>query len=213
MPATSQNKVEPQKRSRRTQAERSAETKHLLLEATIECLLEQGYVATSTTAIAARAGVSRGAQIHHYPKKLDLIEAAFIHVAQEARNELAQLLAELPTNYDPAEAVVDLLWKRYQGRYFWAYMELVIAARTDESLKRMLIGLDDELETVVEDFATKLFGDDANANKRLMQAISMSIRFMTGLALAAIVRDKNWRKRSMQSWSEMIVPMIRQSLK
>ena len=67
-------KLKAQQRVRKTQAERSAETRQLLIDATIDSLLAKGYVATSTTAIAERAGVTRGAQIHHFPKKLDLIE-------------------------------------------------------------------------------------------------------------------------------------------
>ncbi|MDN3722743.1 TetR/AcrR family transcriptional regulator [Roseibium salinum] len=61
---------------RRTQDERSAETRRLLHQATIASLLEVGYANTSTPGIVQRAGVSRGAQTHHYPGKIDLIVAA-----------------------------------------------------------------------------------------------------------------------------------------
>lgn len=205
-------KLKAQQRVRKTQAERSAETRQLLIDATIDSLLAKGYVATSTTAIAERAGVTRGAQIHHFPKKLDLIEAAFIHVAEEARQEYVALLEEVPKDIEPADAVVELLWKRYQGRYFWAYIELALAARTDESLRTMLKGIDKVLEKTAEDFCTRLFGQNAGRNRKLMSAINMSIRFMSGLAFAAIVKDANWRKRAMQNWQELIVPVIKTAL-
>ena len=47
-------------RTRRTQEERSAETRARLLEATIESLGEVGYASTTTTGVCERAGVSRG---------------------------------------------------------------------------------------------------------------------------------------------------------
>ena len=44
-----------------------------LLEATVECLVERGWSGTSTTLVSERAGVSRGAQLHHFPTKGDLV--------------------------------------------------------------------------------------------------------------------------------------------
>ena len=48
-------------RKRRSQAERSAETKRRLLEATIDCIVERGYARTTTSEIVSRAGLTRGA--------------------------------------------------------------------------------------------------------------------------------------------------------
>ena len=55
--------------ARRTQQQRSDETRAALLDATIICLHEVGYAGTSTTLVSERAGVSRGAQTHHFPTK------------------------------------------------------------------------------------------------------------------------------------------------
>ena len=51
-----------------------------LLEATVELLVDKGYAGTSTTLVSERAGVSRGAQLHHFPTKQDLDVAAVQHV-------------------------------------------------------------------------------------------------------------------------------------
>src|SRR4029450_5698931 len=97
---------------RRTQEERSAATRARLLDATLECLAELGYARTTTTEIAERGGVSRGAQLHHFPPD-----------------------AERPP---PA---VDLLWSMVAGPTFHAWLELVVAARTDEQLKPKVTAL------------------------------------------------------------------------
>ena len=47
-------------RPRRTQAERTAETRSKLIEATVECLIDHGYSGTTTLAVCRRAGVSHG---------------------------------------------------------------------------------------------------------------------------------------------------------
>jgi len=42
------------------------------------------WAGTSTTEIVRRAGVSRGAQVHHYPSKEDLVIAAVEHLVRAA---------------------------------------------------------------------------------------------------------------------------------
>ena len=61
---------------RRTQIERRSETQAAILSAAIDLLAEHGYAGFSASRVAARAGVSRGAQEHYFPKKNDLIAAA-----------------------------------------------------------------------------------------------------------------------------------------
>ncbi|MBA4013269.1 MAG: TetR/AcrR family transcriptional regulator [Phenylobacterium sp.] len=60
---------------RRSQAERSAETRSTVIDAAIQCLFEVGYAATTTSMVVERAGVSRGAMTHQFPSKVDLMEA------------------------------------------------------------------------------------------------------------------------------------------
>lgn len=70
----------PAARSR--QADRSAGTRQALLDATVMCLVEDGYVGTTGPAIADRAGLSRGAQLHHFGTRDQLVVAAVEHLAQ-----------------------------------------------------------------------------------------------------------------------------------
>ena len=51
----------------------------------MECLAELGWSGTSTTEVARRAGVSRGAQQHHYPTKMLLVAAALEHLLDRQR--------------------------------------------------------------------------------------------------------------------------------
>jgi len=49
------------------QDEKSAETRRRLLDAAILCVIERGYANTTGSEIAERAGLSRGAQLYHFP--------------------------------------------------------------------------------------------------------------------------------------------------
>src|ERR1700742_5094859 len=71
---------------RRTQQQRRDATRKRLLDATIESLIECGYYAATTLEIERRAGVSRGARIHHYPTKASLLAAAVDHLYDQVSN-------------------------------------------------------------------------------------------------------------------------------
>src|SRR5690242_8997390 len=68
------------KKVRVPNAERSATTRLKLVEATIQCLYELGYHQTSTVVVTKRAKVSRGAMLHHFPSKADLMMAAMEYI-------------------------------------------------------------------------------------------------------------------------------------
>src|SRR5215216_5804590 len=70
--------------TRQRQADRTRETKRKLMEATVECLVERGWSGTTTTEVAERAGVSRGAQLHHFRTRGELVAAAVEHVGVES---------------------------------------------------------------------------------------------------------------------------------
>ena len=77
---------------RRTNGQRSAATQAQVLDAAIDCLVELGYARTTTTEVARRAGVSRGAQTHHFPTKDDLVLAAIDHLLARRNREFQRSL-------------------------------------------------------------------------------------------------------------------------
>jgi AcrR family transcriptional regulator len=118
-----------------TQAERTAVTRAKLLDATASCLAELGYGRTSTAEICRRAGVSRGAGLHHFPTKADLVSAALDHVFERRVDEFRALVQTLPSGRERIDGAVDVLWSVFQGETFAAWFELVTAARTDPELQ------------------------------------------------------------------------------
>src|SRR5262245_56941941 len=100
-----------------------------LLDATIDCLPELGYAGTTTTEVAERAGVSRGAQLHHFPTKEELVLAAVEHLFHKRNAELLAAFARLPAGTDRPAAAIDLLWKIIGADTFYAWLELAVAGR------------------------------------------------------------------------------------
>lgn len=143
--------------SSRTQEERRAVTQARLLEATTECLVELGWAGTSTTEVARRAGVSRGAQQHHYPTKMLLVAAALEHLLERQRLEYERAFAALPAEHRNVEGALDLLWDTFREAPSLALMELAMAARTDESLRALSIDLNERIIQVIIETFYRLF--------------------------------------------------------
>lgn len=122
------------KQPRRTQEQRSSETRTRLLDATIECLVEYGYGGTTTPRVAERAGVTRGAQVHHFGSKTDLVVAAVSHLAQRRTEAAMQEINRMRAGDDPLGSALEFMWELHQGPLFIAAIELWVASRTDRML-------------------------------------------------------------------------------
>lgn len=134
--------------TRRTQQERSATTRAALLDATIETLVKEGYAATTTTAIAERAGVSRGAQLHHYPTKADLVAAAIEHLATKLLDQFS-VAAEDVNERERIVFVIDALSSSFSAPLLPAWVELSVAARTDADLRKRLRGVTGRMRSAI----------------------------------------------------------------
>ena len=60
-------------RDKTWQQTKSENTRAAILEATLVCFYDLGYGATTTEKVAKRAGVSRGAMLHHFPSSPDIL--------------------------------------------------------------------------------------------------------------------------------------------
>ena len=168
----------------RTQAERTAGTREALFAATIDCLVELGYANTTTREVAQRAGVSRGAQTHHFPTKTDLVLGAIEHLfAQQARRYRAAFTA-LPTVERTLERAGALLWEVVSGPTYPAVLEVTVAARTDPELRVVVHGMATVLEQTMIDLLTELFPDFAD-EKFARTIIDLGFTVVQGAAVSS----------------------------
>lgn len=168
---------------RRTQAERTAATRARLLDATIECLEDVGYARTTTTLIAERAGVSRGAQLHHFPSKAALVAEAVDHLARRRIDEARREAAKLPASGDRVRTTLDLIWEGQAGGLFNATLELWVAARTDIELREKLAPVESVLLEAVMESAGEAFGPEIAAREDFESLVMMALSTAQGLAL------------------------------
>lgn len=177
----------------RTQEERSASTRGALLDATIDCLVDYGYAGTTTTKVAERAGISRGAQMHHFGQKAPLVVAALLRLAERRRRELLERAGrELPDHPDPA-AALDILWSTFSGPLFTAALELWMAARTDPELAEHLLPAEREIGRGARRTARELCRAP-DASPELDRALELAGNAMRGIALQQLLNPSAARR-------------------
>jgi AcrR family transcriptional regulator len=119
------------------QKRKSHDMRLRLIEATIDCLVENGYAGLSTSSVTRRAGISRGAMHHHFPTKMALVATVVEYTFyQRMENFLGDYFQWLAKRGDASviETATELHWRSVQTREYAAYLELAIAARTDAEL-------------------------------------------------------------------------------
>jgi AcrR family transcriptional regulator len=173
---------------RRTQAERRETTRARLLDATLGCLRERGYAGTTTAEIESRAGVSRGARLHHFPSKADLLSASVGHLYDDIARRYAKAMAADVPEGDRFHRGFRLLWDVYDDSSYDAVLELLVAARTDAELRQALLDSSPGHHRDVRRRANAYFPDlatrEADGLLEALQAV------MTGLAVRrALVED------------------------
>lgn len=168
---------------RRTQAQRSAATREALLDAALECLVEDGYANTTTSRVAERAGVSRGAHLHHFGTRNALVAAAVQHLTERRGEELRAEVDRLPTNpRRRLEAGLDLLWANYANPLFQAALDLWTHARTDSELREHLLDVERLFDRQTVELARCVF--PAQAEREDFEALlEMAVASVRGLAL------------------------------
>ena len=125
--------------ARRTQAERREGTITALLDATVRCLAERGYAATSTAAVCAEAGVSQGALFRHFPTRQALLVATAEHVAERNVEDFRTSVGRGTDTVDDVVAGPRPPAHRRPLPANQTWRELLVAARADADLRAALL--------------------------------------------------------------------------
>ncbi|HVA73320.1 MAG TPA: TetR/AcrR family transcriptional regulator [Acidimicrobiales bacterium] len=162
---------------------RAIDTRAALLDAAIDCLVERGYAATTTTETARRAHASRGAQLHHFPTKADLMTAAVARLLDRRVEEFRKAFVDVPPGNGRLEHAVDVLWSMFESPCFVAVAELKVAARTDPELASAVREMDRRFEEECRAVYSDLFpNEDGHDPEFDEMAVAFCFAVMDGVA-------------------------------
>jgi AcrR family transcriptional regulator len=121
-------------RNRRTQEERTASTRGKLISAAIDCLARMGFADSTTAAIAEAAGTSRGAMLHHFPSKDELLIAVVEDVLDDSLSDYGKQLMAIPDPRERLLATPELAWKGILTLGYMAWLEIWLGTRANAIL-------------------------------------------------------------------------------
>ena len=186
------------------QAQKSASTRNLIIEAAIECFIKLGYARTTTTAIAERAGLSRGAMLHHFPSKIDIVRAAVEHLHAKRLRAFRKSAQRAAPGGDRVAQSVEAYWAHAKHPMFVAFFELSVAARTDPELAAILRPAQEAFEREWHRTALEVFPDWPKGEEFDL-ALDLSHYLLEGMAISFLVHKETERdKRVVQYLGEKL---------
>lgn len=192
--------------TRPVQQDRAAETREQILKAAVASLIERGYAKLTTSEVAKRAGVSRGAQTYHFKTKQQLVLATVEHVFELRSEQFRTAIRKLPQE-DRYTSAIDLLWEIISGDTFHAWLEVTVAARTDPELRVAVSELTDRMVTKMETNFGETFPElEAVPEYRVIPDMVMAM--IEGMAVGAIVKDDPERRRRMLDTMKLIGSLL-----
>jgi AcrR family transcriptional regulator len=191
------------------QAVRRAKMRERLIEATLDSLMEIGYHRTSTTEIVRRAGVSRGALVHHFACKADLIAAASEKMLDDANREIEDLAARLAKTDITLNDFMHHLWDKFSGRLFYITLEYVTAARTDEELRLKLAPVVARFHGALDTIWRRFFKKSRLTRTQVDMILNMTLCLLRGMGVQTVLRrDPDYYEGMLTAWKELLVRIV-----
>ena len=186
-----------------TRKEQRARTNEALLDATIRCLVTHGYAGTTTQRIQDEAGVSRGALLHHFGAKSELLVAAIHHIAEIRLRNLGELVADLGEGPEALEQMVRAIRSAMAGPPFQAAIELWVASRTDPQLRAALLPAERNLGSMLYEIFEQHAGiSDPEVTRTAFESLMALVR---GLELTRLMRtDQKQADRVLAEWLDNV---------
>lgn len=192
------------------QQRKSAQTRVAILEAAIDCLSKYGYARTTTQLIAQVAEISRGAMLHHYATKQDLIASVIDYTFYKRMEIFTGGVTSLTDEQRVNDIVgVERYWESLLTREFAAYIELLMAARTDEELRAIFVPKAQRYDRVEREEVLRVFPEWQGKPEAYALAMDFCVAAIEGLLLNREIWDEQARRQTLRNLVSKILLMLR----
>jgi len=196
---------------RRSQAERRDGTRKKLCSAALNELVAVGVERASLPSICKRANVSRGAQVHHFPTREDLMAGAFAQLMDEWRSTTYAFLPTLRGSPNWAEQLVRFIWREiFTHPQMLAALYLMMSARHDAGLRARIEPLVESWYREIDETWKNQFDSSEPIRLRFAKIMDLNLCVLRGLALNASFRGPKWQPaEALEIWIEMLCAEVR----
>jgi AcrR family transcriptional regulator len=181
-----------------------------LTAATLACLRQYGYSETTISRIVQKAGVSRGAHVHHYASKAELFQQAASDVLRQAYRDLSRTLVAVSAADDRLSAMMHGAWTEvFRSPRSEVFLEFLVASRADPELARFLHPLALKYVDTLRRAAEHYF-EPVDPKVSVSELIMMTQWMFRGMALdLSIARDTGYFDRVVERWVELLGTHLR----
>lgn len=189
---------------------RSVETRRRLREATLDTIVEEGLPRASTQKINQRAGVSNGAQQHHYPTRAELIVSSLEELTNEFIGQLEAHIDGIERN----DTLVTLLriiasTANEHERYRLCWIEAMVAARTSPEIAEAMRSLDHAKTERLRQVAARIAGCDPELAANIAE---LTVYLVRGMGLQRSVHPEADYSQLLNLWFDMVDSVIARSV-
>lgn len=191
---------------RRTQAQRTDASRRKLIAATIEVMRRRGYSGLTTLEVAEVAGLSRGALLHHFPSRHELVLATMRYMNDLVRAESQRRAAEAATGrVDPLEGIIRDAKDFFFSDFFFVSLAVAMSEVYGEDLRRQTRPLSRDSRLAVEAAwidALVARGVDQHIASRVT-TITLSI--IRGFSIRVFIDDNRKHfDEVLETWKDMV---------
>lgn len=193
---------------RQTQEERSRHTQARIMQATLGCILEKGIRATSTVDVARKAGVSRGALIHHYPTKESLMQAALEDLLNREVDSVREMAMRVKSGDLDFDTLLQALHEHFKGDMYMVTLEYLTTARTDDAIMDVLVPLASQFNASLESIWEQLVVNAEHTPHEKRVALNATLCMMRGMGAQSIWRhDPELYRDMLLFWKQTLLEL------
>ncbi|KAB2350144.1 TetR/AcrR family transcriptional regulator [Actinomadura rudentiformis] len=182
-------------------AQREA-TRQRLVDAAVESLIEEGYAASTTLAVQRRAGVSRGALLHHFPTREELFGAAIGQLVERNEQAVRRELAQAPADPDPVARGLQVLRSAFASPSFGAELELWAAARTSKELRAVLRRAEGAARRDLYRVIGEVLGPEVTGSPAYPMVADLTVQLLRGMAISDVLyREAADQEPLLEQWA------------
>lgn len=186
---------------------RSVATREKLIAATLEVIHDRGYNRATTPEFARRAGVSRGALLHHFPARSDLILAAMEHLLTEGTRDIRRMADGVARKTVGLNDFIEFLWGMFSGRFFYLSVEFINEARTDAELRQKMIPVVRKFHEALDSIWADLQAIDDNPREARV-ILNLTVCLVRGMGVQTVLKDDPQYFRDLLETWKTILPHL-----
>jgi len=196
-------------KAERQQQMRSIMTRERLIQSTLDEIFEVGYHAATTQEIAARANVSRGALLHHFPARADIVLAAMEELLEDGTRQIRAVADEVQSGKISLEGFVEFLWQLFSGRFFYLSLEMITEARNDPELCERMIPVVKRFHQALDGIWSKFCDPQKRPPQQARIILNLTLCLVRGMGVQTVLRpDPGYYRELIEAWKALLPQLI-----